>query len=86
MGLLVKARHLPVRTAIGAFMLSDGLDKPSADADEVGHLHGLAAGAYPVVKDVDPARVVKTVSAGEIRQQRDTRLRRVFASTATPVG
>jgi hypothetical protein len=47
MGLLVKARHLPVSTAIGAFMLSESLDKRSADADEVGHLHGLAAGPTP---------------------------------------
>ena len=30
MGLLVKARHLPVRTAIGAFLLSEGVDKRSA--------------------------------------------------------
>jgi hypothetical protein len=48
MGLLVKVRHLPVRTAIGAFILSDGLDKRSADADEVGHLHEPAAEAYPI--------------------------------------
>ena len=47
MGLLVKIRHLPVRIAIGAFILSEGVDKRAADADEVGHLHGLAAGAYP---------------------------------------
>lgn len=66
MGLVMKARHLPVRTAIGAFMLSGGLDKRSADTAEIGELHGLAVGAYPAAKRVDPTTFVKALSTAEI--------------------
>lgn len=66
MGLPVKARHLPVRAAIGAYMLSSGLDKRTADAETAGQLHGFTAGTYPVVKDMDPTTFVKTLSTGEI--------------------
>jgi uncharacterized membrane protein YphA (DoxX/SURF4 family) len=66
MGLHVRARHLPVRAAIGAFILSSGLDKRTADAETAGQLHGLTAGTYPIVKKVPPARFAKAVSAGEI--------------------
>jgi hypothetical protein len=66
MRLPVKARHLPVRTAIGAFILSDGLDKRTADAETTHRLHGLTAGAYPIVKNVDSTTFVKAVMAGEV--------------------
>jgi hypothetical protein len=62
----VKARHLPVRTAIGAFILSSGLDKRGADEATATQLHGFASGTYSPVKKLDPATFVKVLSAGEI--------------------
>jgi uncharacterized membrane protein YphA (DoxX/SURF4 family) len=62
----IKARHLPVRAAIGAFILSSGLDKRTADPETAAGLHGLTAGTYPVAKKVDPQTFVRAVSTGEI--------------------
>ncbi len=66
MVLHVRARHMPVRAAIGAFMLGSGLDKRTADAETAGQLHGFTAGTYPIVKNMSPPTFVKAVSAGEI--------------------
>jgi uncharacterized membrane protein YphA (DoxX/SURF4 family) len=62
----VKARHLPARIATGAFILSSGLDKRTADAQTAAQLHGLTAGTYPVAKKIDPATFARVLSAGEI--------------------
>jgi hypothetical protein len=66
MSLPVKIRRFPVRTAIGAFILNSGLEKRSADEETAKHLHGFAAGAYPVVQNVDSVTFAKALSAGEI--------------------
>ena len=66
MRLPIKARHVPVRAAIGAFILSSGLDKRGADAETAAQLHGFTAGTYPVAKKVDPQTFARAVSTGEI--------------------
>ncbi|MQA01946.1 MAG: hypothetical protein GEV07_04190 [Streptosporangiales bacterium] len=59
-------RDLPGRTAAGAFILNSGLSKRSADAETAEHLHGMASGTYPFVKNLDAQTFTRLVSAGEI--------------------
>ncbi|MFC3996553.1 hypothetical protein ACFOVU_11555 [Nocardiopsis sediminis] len=66
MGRCVRARHLPVRIATGAFILGSGLDKKAADEEAAQGLHGFAAATYPVVNKVDPVTFTRLVAAGEI--------------------
>jgi hypothetical protein len=66
MSLPAKLRRFPVRTVIGAFILNSGLEKRSADEETAKHLHGFAAGAYPVAHKLDSQMFVKALSTGEI--------------------
>lgn len=62
----MKLRHLPLRLGAGAYILSSGIDKLSADEDAAKGYHGFAAGAYPFLKDVDPKTFTKALAAGEV--------------------
>ncbi|MBA8826177.1 hypothetical protein FHX42_003553 [Saccharopolyspora lacisalsi] len=62
----VKARHLPARLIVGAFVLNSGLTKRPVDQETAEGLHGMAAGAYPFLKQVDPVVFTRLLSAGEI--------------------
>ena len=66
LGLSTRARHLPARVAIGAFILNSGLEKRKADAATAARLHGFASGTYPLAKDLDPATFTRILSTGEI--------------------
>ncbi|MFD6099389.1 hypothetical protein ACFVWN_23495 [Nocardiopsis flavescens] len=66
MRLPLRISDLPLRLATGAFILNSGLDKRGADEEAARGMHGMAAGAYPFLKDVDPVTFVKALSAGEI--------------------
>jgi hypothetical protein len=59
-------RELPARVATGAFILSSGLDKAGADEQTARGLHGMAAGAYPVLGGQDPKGFVGRLSKAEI--------------------
>jgi uncharacterized membrane protein YphA (DoxX/SURF4 family) len=62
----VKARHLPGRLAVGAFILSSGVGKLSADADTAAQLHGFAVGAYPFLAPLQPSAFVRLLALGEM--------------------
>lgn len=66
MRLPVKARHLPERLSIGAFILNSGLEKRSADEQTASQLHGMASGTYPPVANLDSATFTRALSTGEI--------------------
>lgn len=66
MRLPVKARHLPGRLAVGAFILNSGLSKRAADEDTASQLHGFASGTYPVLQQLDAKTFIRLLSAGEI--------------------
>ncbi|RJK93486.1 hypothetical protein [Vallicoccus soli] len=66
MRLPIKASHVPVRLATGAFILDSGLGKRGADEGTAAGLHGMAAGTYPQLQGQDPQRFVKLLSGGEI--------------------
>jgi hypothetical protein len=62
----VKARDLPGRITTGAFILHTGLEKWHADGARAEAVHGMAAGAFPMLKPIPPARFVRLLSAAEI--------------------
>ncbi|GGL07018.1 hypothetical protein Sme01_12170 [Sphaerisporangium melleum] len=65
MRFLAPLHHLPLRAATGAYILNSGLGKKDADQQTAAWLHGQAAGAYPFLKDIDPARFARLLSAAE---------------------
>ena len=66
MRLPVKARDFPVRIATGAFILHSGLDKWKGDEAQAAALHGLASGAFPVLKRLSAPRFLRVLAASEI--------------------
>ncbi|GLX00360.1 hypothetical protein [Microtetraspora sp. NBRC 16547] len=66
MRFLVRPHQIPVRLATGLFMLNSGLSKASADRETAASLHGMASGAYPFLKDMDPMTFVNLLSKSEI--------------------
>ncbi|MDN5797231.1 MAG: hypothetical protein L0H79_15955 [Intrasporangium sp.] len=62
----MKLRTIPLRLATGAYILHTGLSKRTATEETAVGLHGMAAGAYPLVKDVPPQQFVKALSVGEM--------------------
>ncbi|MGH9104095.1 MAG: hypothetical protein ACRDYD_14105 [Acidimicrobiales bacterium] len=66
MKLDLSLRHLPMRLATGAFILSSGLNKRSASKETATRLHGFAAGAYPALEGLEAEKFASLLSAGEI--------------------
>lgn len=66
MHLPVKARDLPGRITTGAYILHAGLDKWHADEARARAVHGMAAGAFPFLKQIPPGRFVSVLAASEI--------------------
>ncbi|MGQ7297025.1 hypothetical protein [Quadrisphaera sp. KR29] len=58
--------HLPARIASGAYILNSGLSKRNAPQEVAEGLHGFAATAYPVLRQVEPATFVRALSTAEI--------------------
>lgn len=66
MRLPVKARDIPGRVTTGAYILHSGLEKWRGDEARAKAVHGMAANAFPVLKDVPPERFLRLLAAGEI--------------------
>lgn len=66
MNMPFSTRDLPLRLITGAFVLNSGLSKRGADEETARGLHGMAAGTYPFLKDMEPAAFVRLLSASEI--------------------
>ena len=66
MGLPVKIADIAPRVATGAFILNSGLGKRTVDEGTAKGLHGMAAGAYPVLGKLEPQQFAKLLAAGEI--------------------
>lgn len=58
--------NLPVRLAVGAYLLDSGLSKLGVDETALEHVHNMAVAAYPFLKEVEPARFTKYFAQGEI--------------------
>ena len=58
--------QLPPRLATGAFILNSGLAKRNASEEAAAGMHGMAAGTYPFLADLEPKQFAKTLSTAEI--------------------
>ena len=47
-------------------MLHAGLEKWGADEERAKMIHGTAANAFPILKDIPPTKFVRALAAGEI--------------------
>lgn len=59
-------RNLPLRVSAGAYILHSGITKWNGGVEQAEGVHGMAAGAYPQVKAVEPPTFLKGLAAGEI--------------------
>ncbi|MGY1841954.1 hypothetical protein [Modestobacter sp. SYSU DS0875] len=66
MRLPITPAEIAPRIATGAFILNSGLGKRSVDGGTAAGLHGFAAGAYPFLKNVQPATFAKALSTTEV--------------------
>ncbi|MCU1538204.1 MAG: hypothetical protein JWP82_2555 [Humibacillus sp.] len=58
--------QMPARIATGAFIFHSGLEKWSGGAEQAAGIHGMAAGAYPFLKSVEPTTFLKALSVAEM--------------------
>lgn len=58
--------RMPERLATGAFIFHSGFEKWSGDAETAAGIHGMAAGAYPFLKKLEPATFLKALSVAEM--------------------
>jgi uncharacterized membrane protein YphA (DoxX/SURF4 family) len=64
--LRIKPSHVPLRLVTGAFILHSGREKWKPDEARAAGVHGMAAGAFPVLKDIPPPRFLRLLALGEI--------------------
>jgi hypothetical protein len=62
----VKARDLPGRVTTGAYILHSGLEKWHGDETRAKAVHGMAAGAFPVLSHIPTPRFLRLLAASEI--------------------
>ena len=62
----VKARDMPGRITTGAYILHAGLEKWKGDEASAKAVHGMAANAFPFLKDIPPERFLRLLAASEI--------------------
>ena len=62
----MKLSHIPLRVAIGAFFLNSGLSKQGLEGQAAEGVHGMAAGALPVVKKIPANSFARLLSGSEI--------------------
>ncbi|MDF5756997.1 hypothetical protein [Spongiactinospora sp. TRM90649] len=65
MRILARVHQLPVRWATGAYILNAGITMADAD-EERARGNGMAAGAFPFLKELEPRDFVRRLSLGEI--------------------
>lgn len=66
MSFAAKLRRAPVRAAAGAYILNSGLGKIKGGPEQAVGTHGMAVGAYPFLKKVEPNTFLKGLGVGEV--------------------
>ncbi|MGH9068138.1 MAG: hypothetical protein ACRD0J_11730 [Acidimicrobiales bacterium] len=61
----LRMSHIPLRLATGAFLLNSGLTKLGMPEEHASRLHGMATGAYPGLKRLDPKPFGQALAVGE---------------------
>lgn len=59
-------KRLPERLATGAYILHSGVDKWHGSPEQASGVHGMAASAYPFLKNIQPTTFLKLLSVGEM--------------------
>lgn len=62
----MKLSHIPLRVATGAFILNSGLSKKGLEGQAAEGVHGMAAGALPVLKKIPANSFAQLLSGAEI--------------------
>lgn len=62
----MKLSHLPLRATIGAYILNSGLAKRGLEGQPAEAVHGMASGAIPQLKQIEPQRFGRILSNAEI--------------------
>jgi uncharacterized membrane protein YphA (DoxX/SURF4 family) len=62
----IAARHLPGRLATGAFILHSGWEKWHGSEQQAEGVHGLAAGSFPVLRQVPPTQFLRLLAVTEM--------------------
>ena len=62
----MKLSHIPLRVATGAFILNSGLSKTGLEGQAAEGVHGMAAGAIPVVKKIPANSFAQLLSGAEM--------------------
>lgn len=58
--------HLPLRVAIGAFFLNSGLSKWNLEGEAAVATHGMAVGAMPQVRRIEPDVFARLLAGTEV--------------------
>ena len=66
MPLRLTARHLPTRLATGAYVLHAGIEKWGGSPERAAGMHGMAAGAFPVLGKLAPTTFLRLLAAAEV--------------------
>ena len=66
MKLQIHARDIPGRIATGAYILHAGLEKWPASEAHATAVHGMAAGAFPVLRHIPPVPFLRVLAASEM--------------------
>jgi uncharacterized membrane protein YphA (DoxX/SURF4 family) len=66
MSMRIALRNIPTRLATGAYVLHSGRQKWTGDDDQAKGVHGMAAGAFPFLDEVEPRRFLKALAMGEV--------------------
>jgi hypothetical protein len=63
---MAKFWQVPLRLAAGTYVLQQGLEKRGADDQRAAGLQGMAAQAYPAVKEVEAQQFAQTLATAEV--------------------
>lgn len=66
MRLIARTHQLPVRLAVGSFVLNSGLSKLQNLEETAEQTHGLATTAYPFLKSQDPRDFTRLLGRTEV--------------------
>ncbi|MGA2519976.1 MAG: hypothetical protein ABSG81_04055 [Acidimicrobiales bacterium] len=66
MRIRMTARDAPGRVSTGVYILHAGIEKWSGDEQRATAVHGMAAGAFPMLRDMPAPRFLRLLAAGEI--------------------
>ena len=64
--LRLRPRDVPTRLSTGVYVLHAGLGKWKGGPEQAKGVHGMAAGAFPFLSEIDPPTFLKALAAGEI--------------------